>query len=176
MHPMTNIAIRAARDGGRILMRYLDRVDALKIETKSRNDFVSDVDRAAEEAVIHTISKAYPKHAILAEESGAYGEDQTLEVGGVRIDKRKRQVTKQGAVVELTVREFELLTFLASRAGEVVSRDSLLDVLWPGVHVTPRTIDVHIAALRKKLEDDPSSPTLLVGVRGVGYRMEGASS
>ncbi|MEJ2317350.1 MAG: inositol monophosphatase family protein [Gammaproteobacteria bacterium] len=72
MHPMTNIAIRAARDGGRILMRYLDRLDSLKIETKSRNDFVSDVDRAAEEAVIHTISKAYPKHAILAEESGEH--------------------------------------------------------------------------------------------------------
>ena len=66
MHPMTNIAIRAARDGGRILMRYFDRVDSLKIETKSRNDFVSDVDRAAEEAIIHTISKAYPNHAILA--------------------------------------------------------------------------------------------------------------
>ena len=72
MHPMTNIAIRAARDGGRILMRYFDRVDAIKIETKSRNDFVSDVDRAAEEAVIQTISKAYPKHAILAEESGEH--------------------------------------------------------------------------------------------------------
>jgi myo-inositol-1(or 4)-monophosphatase len=69
---MTNIAIRAARDGGRILMRYLDRVDSLKIETKSRNDFVSDVDRAAEQAIIQTISKAYPKHAILAEESGAH--------------------------------------------------------------------------------------------------------
>ena len=72
MHPMTNIAIRAARDGGRILMRYFDRVDSLKIETKSRNDFVSDVDRAAEEAIIHTISKAYPNHAILAEESGEH--------------------------------------------------------------------------------------------------------
>lgn len=72
MHPMTNIAIRAARDGGRILMRYFDRVDAIKVETKSRNDFVSDVDRAAEEAVIQTISKAYPKHAILAEESGEH--------------------------------------------------------------------------------------------------------
>ena len=72
MHPMTNIAVRAARDGGRILMRYLDRVDSIKIETKSRNDFVSDVDRAAEQAIIHAISKAYPNHAILAEESGEH--------------------------------------------------------------------------------------------------------
>ena len=69
---MTNIAIRAARDGGRILMRYLDRIDSLKIETKSRNDFVSDVDRASEQAIIHAISKAYPNHAILAEESGEH--------------------------------------------------------------------------------------------------------
>jgi len=72
MHPMTNIAIRAARDGGRILMRYFERVDSLKVETKSRNDFVSDVDRIAEEAIIRTITKAYPQHSILAEESGEH--------------------------------------------------------------------------------------------------------
>lgn len=70
MHPMTNIAIRAARDGGRVLTRYFDRIGALKIETKQRNDYVSDVDRASEEAIIKTIRRYYPEHAILAEESG----------------------------------------------------------------------------------------------------------
>lgn len=98
-----------------------------------------------------------------------------LQVGDVRIDKRKRQVTKGGSEIALTGREFEVLSFLASRAGAVVSRDSLLDNLWPGVHVTPRTVDVHIAALRKKLENDPMAPTLLIGVRGVGYRLDDGS-
>lgn len=72
MHPMTNIAIRAARAAGRVLTRYSDRIDAIKIESKKRNDFVSEVDRAAEEAIISAIRSAYPDHAILAEESGAH--------------------------------------------------------------------------------------------------------
>ena len=70
MHPTTNIAIRAARDAGRVLLRYYDRVDTLKVPAKQRNDFVSEVDKAAEAAIINVIRKAYPQHAILAEESG----------------------------------------------------------------------------------------------------------
>lgn len=73
MHPMTNIAVRAAREAGRVLLRYYDRVDSLSVTEKSRNDFVSEVDRAAESAIITTIRKAYPHHAILAEESGDLG-------------------------------------------------------------------------------------------------------
>jgi myo-inositol-1(or 4)-monophosphatase len=69
---MTNIAVRAARDAGRILLRYFDRVDSLKVSTKQRNDFVTEVDKAAEAAIIETIRKAYPDHAILAEESGSH--------------------------------------------------------------------------------------------------------
>jgi len=67
---MTNIAIRAARAAGRVLLRYYDRVDSLNVAQKKRNDFVSEVDRAAEAAILEIIRKAYPDHAILAEESG----------------------------------------------------------------------------------------------------------
>jgi myo-inositol-1(or 4)-monophosphatase len=70
MHPMLNIAVRAARQAGDVIMRRFDRLDTLKIATKSRNDFVSEVDRQAEEVIIDTIKAAYPDHAILAEESG----------------------------------------------------------------------------------------------------------
>lgn len=73
MQPTLTIAIRAARAAGRILLRYLDRVDQLHIQSKSQNDFVSEVDRAAEDAIIHELSSKYPDHAILAEESGARG-------------------------------------------------------------------------------------------------------
>jgi myo-inositol-1(or 4)-monophosphatase len=71
MHPMINIAVRAARSAGNILLRYFDRVDTLNIQSKGMNDFVSEVDRAAEQAIIEVLRKAYPSHSILAEETGA---------------------------------------------------------------------------------------------------------
>ncbi len=72
MHPTVNIAIRAARQAGNILLRYFEHVDSLKVSSKGMNDFVSEVDRAAEQAIIETLRKTYPDHAILAEESGAH--------------------------------------------------------------------------------------------------------
>lgn len=70
MHPMLNIAIRAARQGGNIIARYVDKVDTLTVDTKQHNDFVTEVDRSAEQEVISVLRKAYPDHSILAEESG----------------------------------------------------------------------------------------------------------
>jgi myo-inositol-1(or 4)-monophosphatase len=67
---MLNIAQRAARAAGKIIIRNLDRLDELTVDNKDRNDYVSEVDRMAEEAIIHTLRKAYPDHGILAEESG----------------------------------------------------------------------------------------------------------
>jgi len=78
MHPLLNIAIGAARRAGDVIVRSLDRVGALVVSEKGRNDFVSEVDRAAEQVVIAAIHKAYPSHGILAEESGAQpGDDYT---------------------------------------------------------------------------------------------------
>lgn len=70
MQPMLNIAVRAAREAGKVIIQHFDRLDALTVTTKARNDFVSEVDRNAEQAIINTIHHAYPDHAILAEESG----------------------------------------------------------------------------------------------------------
>jgi myo-inositol-1(or 4)-monophosphatase len=75
MRPTTNIAVRAARAAGKLLLRYYGQVDGGSISEKGRNDFVSEVDRAAEAAIIDIIRKAYPSHAILAEESGAHAGD-----------------------------------------------------------------------------------------------------
>ena len=72
MHPMVNIAIRAARNAGNLIRRSSDRIDSLNVTEKSRNDFVSEVDQQAEQEIIRTISRAYPDHAILAEESGEH--------------------------------------------------------------------------------------------------------
>jgi myo-inositol-1(or 4)-monophosphatase len=73
MHAMLNIAVRAARKAGDIIARACDQVDTLKVRHKSENDFVSEVDHRAEQVIIDTLLKAYPDHAILAEESGSQG-------------------------------------------------------------------------------------------------------
>ncbi|WP_289303039.1 inositol monophosphatase family protein, partial [Methylophaga sp. UBA3996] len=78
MHPMLNIAIRAARNAGSLIMRSLQHVQHLEVTTKGRNDYVSDVDRLAEQEVINVIKKAYPDHAIMAEESGRSGDNETV--------------------------------------------------------------------------------------------------
>ena len=80
MHPMLNIAIRAARNAGNIIIRSLQHVEHLEVTEKGRNDFVSDVDRLAEQEIINTIHKSYPEHAILAEESGTQGDSDIIWV------------------------------------------------------------------------------------------------
>jgi len=72
MQAILNIAIRAARAGGTIITRSVDRLDQLNVNNKAQNDFVSEVDIRAENAIIETIHKSYPNHAILAEESGEH--------------------------------------------------------------------------------------------------------
>ncbi len=75
MHAMLNIAVRAARAAGNVIVRNLERVDTVTITEKGRNDFVSEVDREAERVIIEVIRRAYPNHAIVAEESGEHAGD-----------------------------------------------------------------------------------------------------
>lgn len=75
MHPMLNIAVKAARAAGNIIARHVGRIDTLSVRTKDRNDFVSEVDQMAEQEIMRVIRRAYPQHAVLAEESGAHGQD-----------------------------------------------------------------------------------------------------
>ena len=70
MHPMLNVAVRAARQAGRLINRASVDIETVQITRKDRNDFVTEVDRASEAAIIETLLAAYPDHAILAEESG----------------------------------------------------------------------------------------------------------
>jgi len=76
---MVNIAVRAARSAGNVITRYMDRLDTLTVETKGRNDFVSEVDRMAEREIIGVLRKAYPHHAIMGEETGTSGEDDEFQ-------------------------------------------------------------------------------------------------
>jgi myo-inositol-1(or 4)-monophosphatase len=78
MHPHLNIAVSAARSAGRVIMRHFNQVEQLTVKSKSRNDFVTEVDHAAEQEIVQVIRRAYPDHAILAEESGADGDSDSV--------------------------------------------------------------------------------------------------
>jgi len=93
--------------------------------------------------------------------------------GDVEIDFKKYEAKKKGQPVNLTALEFTLLHFLIKHKDQVVSRDSILDNVWgDSVYVYPRTIDTHIANLRKKIEDDPENPKFIIGVRSIGYKFK----
>src|SRR5215467_6771689 len=77
-HALLNIAVRAARSAGEIIVRSMNRLESLQITSKGRNDFVTEIDRAAENEIIGQIRKLYPKHAFLAEESGQTGDSDTV--------------------------------------------------------------------------------------------------
>jgi DNA-binding response OmpR family regulator len=94
--------------------------------------------------------------------------------GDAEVDFRKCEVRKRGQLVSLTAREFRLLGLLVKRQGEVLSRTEILDAVWgEEVYVLPKTVDTHMAHLRKKIEDDPTNPKHLIGVRGLGYKFMG---
>jgi DNA-binding response OmpR family regulator len=97
---------------------------------------------------------------------------QVLRVGNVTLDVARREVTRDGEPVELTFSEFELMAALMRAPGTLFSRQQLLRAIWgDNAYRDPRAIDVHVRHLREKLEDDPASPTLLITVRGAGYRL-----
>ena len=98
--------------------------------------------------------------------------EQGMSAGGaLTINTENNQVYKHGAALELTQREYELLTFLASHPDKVFSRVDLMEQVWNYGYVgdDARTVDVTVRRLREKIEDDPANPTLILTRRGVGY-------
>jgi DNA-binding response OmpR family regulator len=96
----------------------------------------------------------------------------TYTFGQIELDFKKYEATKKGENLELTPLEFLLMKLLIQRKGEVLSRDDFLDGVWgeDNLSVSDRTVDSHIANIRKKLEDDPSNPRHIISIRGVGYK------
>jgi two-component system, OmpR family, response regulator MtrA len=94
-----------------------------------------------------------------------------LHLGPIAIDLAGRTVTRDGREVALTRTEFDLLTELTRHAGQVLSRDTLLDRIWGYDYLgDSRLVDVAVGRLRSKVEPDPATPTLIVTVRGAGYK------
>ena len=96
---------------------------------------------------------------------------ETCQFGAVSVDFRRAEVARDGKPVPLSAREYQLLCYLLDRQGQTVSREQLLTEVW-GYASTPstRTVDVHMAWLRQKLEDHPRHPRYFLTVRGLGYK------
>jgi DNA-binding response OmpR family regulator len=93
-----------------------------------------------------------------------------LRVGDLVVDLARHEVLRGAEPIHLTPREFDLLAVLAAQPGRVFTRNQLLHRIWGDDYFDTRVVDVHIASLRKKLDDDPSHPRYVETVRGVGYR------
>jgi two-component system, OmpR family, response regulator RegX3 len=99
--------------------------------------------------------------------------DAILETGPVRMDVERHSVSVGGSEVPMPLKEFELLELLMRNAGRVLTRGQLIDRVWGADYFgDTKTLDVHIKRIRSKIEDDPSQPSMLVTVRGLGYRFE----
>ncbi len=112
--------------------------------------------------------------ALLRRTASARPELRAYEFAGIRVDFTKSLLTKNGKTTALGERECRLLRYLVERKGAVLSRDELLQQVW-GYKSVPltRTVDVHVAWLRQKIEDDPKNPQFIVTVHGQGYRFAG---
>ncbi|CAB4645486.1 unannotated protein [freshwater metagenome] len=94
-------------------------------------------------------------------------------VAGIRLDVGKHQVTVNGVLISLPLKEFELLEFLMRNSGRVLTRTQLIDRIWGGDYYgDTKTLDVHIKRLRSKIEADPANPVLIQTIRGLGYKLE----
>jgi two-component system response regulator RegX3 len=116
--------------------------------------------------------------AVLRRGRGLGRADGLLLLGGLEIDTRTLRGRRGTEQIPFTRREVEILRFLAANADRAVSREELLNKVWGyarGCGIETRTVDIHIAKLRRKIESDPADPCHLVTVRGLGYQLLGAA-
>ncbi|MEU4776949.1 response regulator transcription factor [Micromonospora sp. NPDC023633] len=170
---------------GRELLRMLRAVSAVPVIVATARDDETEIvrvlDAGADDYVVKPFTAAQLDariRAVLRRGTGSGPEeDTTLVVGGLRVDPRSRQVTLDGAPVELTPREFDLLHHLAGRPGQVVTKRELLAEVWRVPYGgADKTVDVHLSWLRRKLGESAQTPRYLHTVRGVGVRLEAPGS
>ncbi len=160
-------------------IRARSRVPIIMVSAKtSEIDTVVGLEMGADDYV----SKPYGLRELIARIRAALrrapvlydtGNGQLLEAGDVRLDPERHEVYFRGALLNLPLKEFELLECLLDSAGRVVTRNAIIDRVWGTDYVgDTKTLDVHVKRLRAKLEDDPTSPQRIVTIRGLGYKFE----
>ena len=110
------------------------------------------------------------ENGIEVKEEEGYDNTNKIEVGDLSLDLDKFEVKVRGDIVDLTLREFEVLKYLAKQPGQVITREILLEKVWGYEYYGDiRTVDVTVRRIREKIEEDTSNPKILVTKRGVGY-------
>lgn len=170
-------------DGLEIMRRLRDDADVdvpviMLTARRQETDRIYGLELGADDYVVKPFSPAELVSRVKAVMRRTYGKtngegERPLTFGELTIDPKTRLVTVRGQNVELTATEFNLLYFIACHPRQVFKRDQLLENVWGfSEYVDPSTVTVHIRRLREKIEEDPSNPTWLLTVWGVGYKFE----
>ncbi len=168
---------------GLSLTRWLrDRSDVPIIMLTARReeiDRIAGLEMGADDYVVkpfspqELVSRVRAVLRRLGREQHEAESDRDLEFNDLTINPRSRLVTANHESVELTAKEFDMLYLLAQHPKQVFTREQLLERIWGGAHyIDPGTVTVHVRRLREKIELDPSHPTRLLTVWGVGYKFE----
>jgi two-component system, OmpR family, KDP operon response regulator KdpE len=164
---------------GRELLRMLRAVSAVPVIVATARDddesVVQSLDAGADDYVVKPFAAGQLEariRAVLRRVAGDADAAAPVTVGALTVDTRSRRVTHAGDAVELSPKEFDLLAYLAARAGTVVSKRELLTEVWQLPYGgSDKTVDVHLSWLRRKLGESAAAPRLLHTVRGVGVRL-----
>ncbi|WP_110205258.1 response regulator transcription factor [Nocardioides daejeonensis] len=165
-------------DGTQVLAMLRAVIDTPVIITTARDDdpsLVAALDAGADDYVVKPYTAAQLDariRAVLRRTRSERGEREPLRIGGLSVDGRARQARLDGADLDLSPREFDLLLHLAEHAGEVVTKKELLTHVWQQPWGgSDKTVDVHLSWLRRKLGETAQAPRYLTTVRGVGVRL-----
>jgi DNA-binding response OmpR family regulator len=165
-------------DGRQVLSMLRAVSDVPVIIASARDDdpsLVGALDAGADDYIVKPYTTAQLEariRAVMRRSAPGTGARQTLVVGGLEIDGPARRVTLDGGVLDLSPREFDLLAYLAERAGDVVTKRQLLTDVWHQAWGgSDKTVDVHLSWLRRKLGETAAEPRYLTTVRGVGVRL-----
>ncbi|HWO65712.1 MAG TPA: response regulator transcription factor [Umezawaea sp.] len=157
------------------MLRGVSRVPVVVATARDGEDeIVAVLDAGADDYLVKPFGAAQLDARIRAvlRRGGEHTEDAAVVVGGLRVDPRSRRASLDGRELDLTPREFDLLHYLANRAGEVVGKRELLTEVWRLPYGGPdKTVDVHLSWLRRKLGETAQDVRYLHAVRGVGVRL-----
>lgn len=164
---------------GAEMLRMLRAVSDVPVIVATARDAESEIVRLLNEGADDYVVKPFSAaqldariHAVLRRSADENAHEPAVVVGGLRLDPRSREASLDGVALELTPREFDLLHYLAARAGEVVSKRELLTEVWRIPYGgADKTVDVHLAWLRRKLGETAAKARYIHSVRGVGVKL-----
>ena len=163
-------------DGTRVLRRLRSERPQTPVLVLTSRANESEIVLGFQLGAFDYVTKPFSPRVLLARVEALLRRSESTErsvmLGGLTLDLERYQALRDNRPIHLTTREFELLRFLHNQGGKPVSRNDILDEVWGmDSEAGPRTVDTHIALLRKKIEPNPDKPRYLLSQRGIGYKL-----